>query len=301
MQQPEWLRHRERGSALGYWLITRLARLLGRRIARVLLYPICFYYVVFSRTTPRASRQYLSKVFGRAAAWREVFRHHFFFASALLDRVYLYAQRHELFDFHYYDRGALHRWVDAGRGCIMLSAHLGSFEFMRTHGRQYKVVVNMLMYPDNSQKIAEVTKDLDPQHERRRIIPIGPLNSMLIAKERLDQGEVVGILGDRTVSNERYVDVPFFGELAPFPTGPFIIASVLKVPVILFFCLYRGGNRYELYFEPFADEVTLNRRNQDELQAWIQRYAQRLEHYCRLEPYNWFNFYDFWRTPDNKS
>jgi predicted LPLAT superfamily acyltransferase len=24
------------------------------------------------------------------------------------------------------------------------------------------------------------------------------------------------------------------------------------------------------------------------------RYAQRLEHYCRLAPYNWFNFYDFW-------
>jgi predicted LPLAT superfamily acyltransferase len=25
-----------------------------------------------------------------------------------------------------------------------------------------------------------------------------------------------------------------------------------------------------------------------------ERYAQRLEHYCRLAPFNWFNFYDFW-------
>jgi predicted LPLAT superfamily acyltransferase len=27
----------------------------------------------------------------------------------------------------------------------------------------------------------------------------------------------------------------------------------------------------------------------------LKRYAQRLEHYCRMAPYNWFNFYDFWK------
>jgi len=26
----------------------------------------------------------------------------------------------------------------------------------------------------------------------------------------------------------------------------------------------------------------------------MQRYAERLEHYARLAPYNWFNFYPFW-------
>ena len=26
----------------------------------------------------------------------------------------------------------------------------------------------------------------------------------------------------------------------------------------------------------------------------IDRYAQLLEHYTRSDPYNWFNFYDFW-------
>ena len=28
--------------------------------------------------------------------------------------------------------------------------------------------------------------------------------------------------------------------------------------------------------------------------AMAQRYADRLEHYTRLAPDNWFNFYDFW-------
>jgi predicted LPLAT superfamily acyltransferase len=26
----------------------------------------------------------------------------------------------------------------------------------------------------------------------------------------------------------------------------------------------------------------------------IRTYVQRLEHYCRMAPYNWFNFYDYW-------
>jgi predicted LPLAT superfamily acyltransferase len=26
----------------------------------------------------------------------------------------------------------------------------------------------------------------------------------------------------------------------------------------------------------------------------MQRYADRLEYFARLAPYNWVNFYDFW-------
>jgi predicted LPLAT superfamily acyltransferase len=297
--QPEWLRYRERGSVIGYRLIVRLARLLGRRNTRALLYPICLYYLLFSRTTPRASRIYLEKVFGRRPRWREVFRHHFYFASALLDRVYLYTGQHHLFDFNYYRREALHDWLDKGQGCIMLSAHLGSFEFMRVHGGQFKVPVNMMMYRENAQKLDLATQGLVDAHERR-IITIGPIDALITAKEALDRGEVLAILGDRTVSNERYVSVPFFGQDAAFPAGPFLTAAVLKVPVVLFFCLYRGGNRYELYFESFTDQIDVDRRKPDDLRQWIQRYAARLEHYCRLEPYNWFNFYDFWRPPQTE-
>ena len=55
------------------------------------------------------------------------------------------------------------------------------------------------------------------------------------------------------------------------------------------------GNRYDIYFEHFADEITLDRDHRaEEIQPWMQRYAERLEHYARLAPYNWFNFYSFW-------
>jgi len=74
-----------------------------------------------------------------------------------------------------------------------------------------------------------------------------------------------------------------------------VLAAVMHRPVILFFGVYRGGNRYEIYFEQLADEIILDRdRRPEEIQRWMQRYADRLEYYTRLAPYNWFNFYPFW-------
>ncbi|MCB1576781.1 MAG: acyltransferase, partial [Xanthomonadales bacterium] len=61
--------------------------------------------------------------------------------------------------------------------------------------------------------------------------------------------------------------------------------------------LYRGGRSYDLVFETLAEQLDLPRRGREaELRAFVQRYAQRLEHYVRAYPYNWFNFYDFWKT-----
>ena len=74
-----------------------------------------------------------------------------------------------------------------------------------------------------------------------------------------------------------------------------LLAAMTHCPVILFFGLYRGGNHYEIHFEHFADEIVVSRdRRAEDIQLWVQRYAERLEHYTRLAPYNWFNFYPFW-------
>jgi predicted LPLAT superfamily acyltransferase len=76
-----------------------------------------------------------------------------------------------------------------------------------------------------------------------------------------------------------------------------LLASALKVPIILCFGLYRGGNRYDIYFELLAECVEISRHHRErDMIAWTQKYVNRLEFYCRLAPYNWFNFYDYWET-----
>ncbi len=298
-----WATQRERGSVLAFKMISWIAFLFGRRFSRALLYPVCLYYVLTGHASRRASRQYLNRALGRPAGWRDVYRHHFAFASVLLDRAFVLSGRQLPLDIEGENLGLVRRLVASGQGCLLLGAHFGSFDVTRNIGRErVHIEVNMLMYEDNARKVNSAIESLGGR-AHMKVIPIGAVDSLIRVRDRLDQGEWVGILGDRAVANDRLIRAPFFGAEATFPAGPFLIASALKVPVVLFACPYLGANRYKEHFELFAEEIVLDRRNREAgLEKWAQRYAERLEHYCRLAPYNWFNFYDFWgATPSLES
>ena len=293
-----WATRRERGSVLAMRLLVWFALRFGRRVSRALLYPICLYFVLFAPTSVRASRQYLARALGRPVRWRDVFRHNFTFASVLLDRAFLLAGRPQGLDIRAENVELMYRLAGRPQGCVLLGAHFGSFDVTRKLGQERRrIEVNMMMYEDNARKVNAVIESLGGRAQMK-VIPIGQIDSLIRAKDRLDHGEWIGILGDRAVASDRLVRVPFFGREAAFPAGPFLMAAALKVPVVLFACAYLGGNRYKEHFELFAEEIALDRRNRDaDLEKWVRRYAERLEYYCRLAPYNWFNFYDFWGAP----
>ena len=268
---------------------------VGRPAARALLYPICVYFLVFSRQAPHAIRPYLIRALGRPIGWRDLYRQYHCFASTLLDRIYLLAGQYGRFDIDIRGLDLLKDRLARGQGCILLGSHLGSFEIVRAIGlTQRDVEIKILMYEQNTPMIRDIFRDLNPA-VADAVIQTGSPDTMLRVKECLDRGGVVGILADRLLNQDQATPCKFFGKLAGFPAGPMWLASLLKAPVILFFGLYRGGNRYEVHFELLAEEVTIDRQNgARDIQQWTQRYADRLECYCCLAVDNWFNFYDFW-------
>ena len=85
------------------------------------------------------------------------------------------------------------------------------------------------------------------------------------------------------------------GQPAPFPQGPFILASLLRCPVVLIFALCQQG-KLTLHCEPFADPLLLPRgERQQALDACAATFADWLTACLRQSPYDWFNFYDFWK------
>lgn len=88
------------------------------------------------------------------------------------------------------------------------------------------------------------------------------------------------------------------GQPAPFPQGPFILAALLRCPVLLIFALKQQG-KLHIHCEPFADPLLLPRADRHAaLEQAVNRYAARLEHYALQAPLDWFNFFDFWHLPD---
>ncbi|HXM80945.1 MAG TPA: acyl-CoA synthetase [Burkholderiales bacterium] len=294
-RRPEWVERPERGSRFAMRLLLWLTLKLGRPVGRALLYPICAYFVLFSRRARRASAEYLRRALGRRPGLGDVFRHYHAFASTIHDRVYLLAGKYSYFDVTLSAPAGLLARLRQGRGCILLGSHLGSFEILCARSVSDCVPpVNVLMHLDNAEKINSVLHPLAPGIESR-IIPLGGPESLLRVRECLARGEIVGMLGDRAWRNERTCSCDFLGARARFPLGPLLLAGLLDAPVVLFFGLYLGGRRYEIRLEPFAEAIPLEPREREAaVRPWVQRYVRRLEHHCRLAPYNWFNFYDYW-------
>ncbi len=290
-----WTALPERGTPASLRLIAWIAVHIGRSAARLLLYPITLYFVIGARAARRVSYEYLKRVRGRPPHWWHVFRHFHCFAATILDRVYLLRSEFEHFDVTLHEKEILHRQIESGKGCILLGSHFGSFEVLRTLGMtQQDFSLKVLMDIAHNQNITRFLDALNHKIASTVIVPDRP-DTLLRVKESLDAGFLVGMLGDRVSSGDKTTQCRFFGSPATFPAGPILIAAMMHCPVILFFGLYRGGKHYEIYFEHFADDVILNRDHRaEDIQNWMQRYVERLEHYARLAPYNWFNFYPFW-------
>jgi predicted LPLAT superfamily acyltransferase len=294
LEGHQWAQLPERGTPSSVRAIMWIARHLGRGVARLLLYPITFYFLLTARPAREASRQYLQSLQGYRARWWQLFRHFHCFAGTILDRVYLLKGQFDCFDITLHGKDTLGQQMDSGKGCLLLGSHLGSFEVLRTLGVSSRgFPLKVLMDIEHNPNITSLLDALNPEIANTVIQPDRP-DTLLKVKESLEAGYFIGMLGDRVSKGDKTTECRFLGASAPFPAGPILLAAMMDCPVILFFGLYRGENRYEIHFEHFADEITLDRRRAEDVQFWMQRYAERLEHYARLAPYNWFNFYPFW-------
>lgn len=291
-----WLTQQEKSHHAILKLMVWISLTFGRRIGRLVLYGIAAYYVLFAPKARHCSRQYLQRALNRWPEWSDGFRHVLAFASTIHDRIYLLNDRFDLFDIEVVGADALLAALEKQPGALLMGAHLGSFEVLRAVGRgQAGLKVAMLMYEENARKINAALTAINPA-ATQDIIPLGQIDSMLEARDKLDQGYLVGMLADRGLGDDATVDCEFLGKMAAFPVGPFRMAAMLRRPVFFMAGLYLGGNRYQIHFEPLADfSETPRAERAATILAAQQAYAERLNHFCRLAPYNWFNFFDFWQ------
>lgn len=293
--EPHWTRRAERGypalMRLQIWLTLKA----GRRTGRALLYPICAYFMLAAPAARAASRQYLARVLGRRPRIIEIFRHFHCFAATLLDRVYFLSGKVGQFDIRLFNHDIVKPLMAENRGVILLGSHLGSFEVLRTLGLQAGISeIHMLMYQGAAPKVDKVMRTV--RTTEQRVIELDKPGAMLRVKEHLDRGAIVGMLGDRVRASDKQIMCNFLGGEAAFPQGPLQLSALVGAPVILAFGLHRGSNRYDVYFETFDSAASGKPARERHETLLVQRYADRLEYYCRLAPYNWFNFYDYWHA-----
>lgn len=300
-----WSQIAERGSTWGLDFMALVHRLLGRAGARVLLVPIVAYFYLFNRRARDASRAYLTRLSTAnggmpSPSARNIFRHLYAFAESGLDKFAAWRSDIDPARIAFPNRDLFDDLMARKQGALFIGAHLGNLEMTRALAVENGLAqVNAVVYLEHAERFNAMLA----RHSQRfgvNLLPVremGPDTAMML-KDKIDQGELIVIVGDRTppAENGRVVYADFLGARAPFAQGPFILAHLLDCPVYLFFCL-KEGDGYTIHLEAFADKITLPRRGRETaITEHAQRYAQRLEAYCQRAPLQWFNFYDFWRT-----
>lgn len=315
-RRQHWAQQDEVKGLWGMRLLLRVWELLGRRAFTVLLWPTIGVYWLIARPARQASRQWIKRV-KQELRQRNMpvpsrlnsFFHFMRFGNAMLDKVASW--RGELkFDRDVVFAPGASEALDiaAPQGKLLLASHLGDVEACRALTQlEDSKIINALVFSENAQRFKQIMSEMAPQASVNlmSVTDIGPDTAIAI-KEKLERGEWVAIVGDRIAVNPqrggewRVIWSPFMGQPAPFPQGPFILASILRCPVVLIFALHQQG-KLTLHCEPFADPLRLPRgERQQALQDTVDRYAQRLEHYALMSPLDWFNFFDFWHLPESR-
>jgi predicted LPLAT superfamily acyltransferase len=157
--------------------------------------------------------------------------------------------------------------------------------------------VNVLVHTRHAERFNRLLSETAPSCAVRlvQVTDLG-VETAIQLKEAIDRGEWVVSVADRIPPEEsrRIVRVPFFGEPAAFPQGPFILASLLDAPVSTMFCMRENGT-YRVSFEKLAERIDLPRNEREpRVRAFVGQFVTRLEAHVIEAPLHWFNFYDFW-------
>ena len=290
----EWIRRPERGSVPLVRFMVWASLRTGRAFSRVILYLIVPYFFLTAARARANTRTFLRRALGREPALGEVFRVFWNFSTTIHDRVFFLQRRVDLFEVQV--RG---EELFEGSGALLMGAHVGSFEALRACGRVLgKRRVAMAMYEENARRLNEILAPIDPAAPDD-IVGLGHVDSMIALEARLAEGDIVGMLADRRLGDEAAIEFSFLGKPAAFPTGPMRMAALLRRRVFFMAGVYRGGNRYEVRFEPLADFSLIDTADRAArsraIEDAVRAYAARLEALAREAPDNWFNFHDFWQ------
>jgi len=306
LEMKHWANMEERGVIWGMQLLLKVYLLFGRKVLQVFLYPVVSYYWLLNGKARAASIDYLRRVSaflpadtirgGRYGSYL----HFIAFANAIIDKLAAWSGAISLNDVEYHGRNAIVSHLEQGQGVLILGSHLGNMEVCRVIAKLRKnVTVNVLVHTKHAEKFNALLNRY-AESGRMNLIQVTEMNAAtaMLLQDKIEAGELVVIAADRipVTGQGRVINARFLSAIAKFPQGPYFLASLLKCPVYTLFCLKRQGKQ-AIYFDHFSDGLNLPRKLREErARRYAQDYADRLQHYCLLEPLQWFNFYDFWQN-----
>jgi lauroyl/myristoyl acyltransferase len=182
---------------------------------------------------------------------------------------------------------------DLGRGAIIVTAHLGSFELGTAMLRAHEERIHVVFHRDRLSSFERLRSE---QRARLGVIE-APVDDgwgvWLRLREALLANEVVMLQGDRVMPGQAGERVPFLGGHIEMPAGPVKLAMATGAPIIPVFTIRSGLNRFQVVIEePILVEPGPIRR--DGPHPALLRLAGAIERQVARYPDQWLMLHRVW-------
>ncbi len=176
----------------------------------------------------------------------------------------------------------LRRAVDAGKGVIVATAHIGNWEYAAAWCAQHGYQMNALGADQRDERITNLVMDLRRTGGTKALGKASDLKSMIKA---LQAGEIIAVPIDQDAKKAGVLS-PFLGYPASTPVGIAKLAGRLGCAVLLAFCVRQSdGVKLELNFlpvlkgrdgEPYGKNIQTSIDDcNDIISDWIKKYPDQ--------------------------
>lgn len=285
-----------KGSLLGYKIFVFLIHKLGLRVAYFILLFVATYYFLFSWSSSKSIYYYLRRrqKFSVLKSFFGIYRSYYVFGQTLIDRLMISSGKKNRFTYDFDGIEKIREVLAKNKGAVLISAHVGNFEiseyFLEELGEE--LVTNIVTTDLEQKKIKDYLESLSLKSRMKYILIKDDMSHIYEFNEALSKNEFICITGDRYMPGGKIMETEFLGEKAQFPAGPFKIASRLRVPVMFVYVMKDSATHYHLY----ARVSEVEHRNE---KALLESYVESISTIVDKYPYQWFNYFHFWNTPQS--
>lgn len=290
---------RSLGSSWQHQSFYLLIRCGGQQAAYLLLYCVVFYYTLLPSIRRKCS-YYLSRRFPHAGWWQRFwnsYQMNLALGKVLVDRALVGILGAERIEVKLHGKQKLMDLIDEGNGVILVNAHIGCWQVAAAVLDFVETPINLLIQREEG--------DIDRLHFEhsgsecpyRIIDPRGHLGGVLEMLEVLKRGEVLSVMGDRMLGNDKNgVDVNFMGGMVTFPFSAYKLASATGAPIVALLSHKVGRNSYAIKISRTIKVPGDLGRGKENFVPYVQEYATILENFCDEHPFQFFNFFDMWQN-----
>ena len=296
--RQEWT-SRSIGSSWQHQSFYLMIRFGGRRAAYALLYIVVFYYVLLPSVRQKCN-YYLARRFPQAGVWKRFWNSYQMtldLGKVLVDRALVGILGSEQIDVELQGKEELLEVLAKNKGMILVNAHVGCWQVAMSALGFMKTPVNLLMQREDDDIDRHYFEHAGIECPYRIIDPRGDLGGVLKMVEVLKRGEVLSVMGDRMLGDDRNgVDVEFMGGTVTMPFSAYKLASATGTPIVVLFSYKTGPNSYELKLYKIIHVPSGLGRGNSVFRPYVREFAETLEVFCTEHPFQFFNFFDMWQN-----